>query len=716
MSFHDQSLPHSVRPEDEEASAIADLAIAPTDGQVYLNRHLSWLDFNARVLALAEDATLPLLERAKFLAIFASNLDEFFQVRVAELDEQVDAGFTVESPDGLSPAQQLELVRARSRELAAWHQKIFLTQVAPALEKQKVCITRWENLEEEDQTYLGRVFDESISPVLTPLSVDPAHPFPYISNLSVNLAVAVRHPHTGIRRFARLKVPPSLPRFVQLPDGERFVPLEQVIAAHLASLFPGMEVLGRHVFRVTRNQDPDLGEDEVSDLRAAVQAILQRRRRSQHAIRLEVAKAMPEETRELLIRELDLEPADVYEVEGPLDLSGLMALYDLDRPELKEPSWRPVTQHRLVGPGRTTPDFFRVLRSGDVLVHHPYDSFATSVEAFIDQAVRDPAVLAIKQTLYRTSGGESGIVRSLVRAAESGKQVVALVELQARFDEEANIGWASALEKAGVHVVYGVVGLKTHAKVMMVVRREADGLRRYCHVGTGNYNSTTATMYEDVGLMSADADLGQDIADLFNYLTGYSSKRQYRKLLVAPAALRSALIDLIRKEAEQPDPRIVIKVNGLVDPEIIDELYEASQSGARIDLIVRGSCCLRPGVPGLSEGIRVRSIVGRYLEHSRLFRFGDGERDTTYLMGSADLMPRNLDYRVEALAPVTNRSLRRRLDEILDVCLDPATPAWELDADGSWTKIGSPSGLPVSLRLQELAVARGRPRAVPAPD
>jgi polyphosphate kinase len=714
--LHDQTLPQPADPEDAEGSVFPDLAIAPTEGQVYLNRHLSWLDFNARVLALAEDATLPLLERVKFLAIFASNLDEFFQVRVAELDEQVDAGFTAESPDGLSPAQQLELVRARSRELAARHQHIFLSQVAPALEKQRIHITRWESLDDEDQTYLGRVFDESISPVLTPLSVDPAHPFPYISNLSLNLAVAVRHPHTGIRRFARLKVPPSLPRFVPLPDGERFVPLEQVIAAHLASLFPGMEVLGRHAFRVTRNQDPDLGEDEVSDLRAAVQAILQRRRRSQHAIRLEVDRAMPEETRELLIRELDLEPADVYEVEGPLDLGGLMALYDLDRPELKEPLWRPVTQNRLVGPGRTTPDFFRVLRSGDVLVHHPYDSFATSVEAFIDQAVRDPAVLAIKQTLYRTSGGESGIVRSLIRAAESGKQVVALVELQARFDEEANIGWASDLEKAGVHVVYGVVGLKTHAKVMLVVRREADGLRRYCHVGTGNYNSTTATMYEDVGLMTADPDLGQDIADLFNYLTGYSSKRQYRKLVVAPAALRSALIDLIRKESEQPDPRIVIKVNGLVDREIIDELYEASRRGARIDLIVRGSCCLRPGVPGLSEGIRVRSIVGRYLEHSRIFRFGDGVRDTTYLMGSADLMPRNLDYRVEALAPVTNRFLRRRLDEILDVCLDPATPAWELDADGSWTKIGSPSGLPVSLRLQELAVARARPRAVPAPD
>jgi polyphosphate kinase len=691
-----------------------DLSIIPSAESAYLNRHLSWLDFNERVLAIAEDASLPLLERVKFLAIFATNLDEFFQVRVAELDEQVDAGITVPSPDGLTPAEQLDLVRARSRELAARHQRTFLDQIAPGLEKAGIRIVDWESLEDEARTFLAGVFDESIFPVLTPLSVDPAHPFPYISNTSLNLAVAVRNPHTLERRFARVKVPPLLPRFVELPDGERFVPLEQVIAAHLRSLFPGMDVVEHHVFRVTRNQDPDLGEDEVLDLRAAVQAVLQQRRRSQHAVRLEVDGTMPEETRDLLIRELDLEPPDVCVVEGPLDLGGLWALYALDRPDLKDEPWSPVTQRRLLGRDHVAQDLFRELRMGDILVQHPYDSFATSVEALIDQAARDPGVLAIKQTLYRTSGGEGGIVRSLIRAAESGKQVVALVELQARFDEEANIGWASALEKAGVHVVYGVVGLKTHAKISMVVRREADGIRRYCHVGTGNYNSTTATVYEDIGLMSADTDLGVDIADLFNYLTGYSSKRKYRKLLVAPLTLRAAIMDLIRTEATKAEPRIVMKMNGLVDPEIIDELYEASRKGARVDLLVRGICCLRPGIPGMSDGIHVRSLVGRYLEHSRIFRFGDGRRETTYYIGSADLMPRNLDHRVEALTPVGDPQLQRRLDEILDACLDEATPAWELLPDGSWKKRGSGTGAPVWQRLQELAVARGRPGSVPS--
>jgi polyphosphate kinase len=700
----------SVRPN----RAGPDFSIVPSAESAYLNRHLSWLDFNERVLAIAEDASLPLLERVKFLAIFATNLDEFFQVRVAELDEQVDAGITMPSPDGLTPAEQLDLVRTRSRELAARHQRTFLDQVAPGLEKAGIRIVDWESLEDEARTFLAGVFNESIFPVLTPLSVDPAHPFPYISNTSLNLAVAVRNPHTLVRRFARVKVPPLLPRFVELPDGERFVPLEQVIAAHLRSLFPGMDVVEHQVFRVTRNQDPDLGEDEVLDLRAAVQAVLRQRRRSQHAVRLEVDRTMPEETRDLLIRELDLEPADVCVVEGPLDLGGLWALYGLDRPDLKDEPWSPVTQRRLLGRDHTAQDLFRELRMGDILVQHPYDSFATSVEALIDQAARDPGVLAIKQTLYRTSGGEGGIVRSLIRAAESGKQVVALVELQARFDEEANMGWASALEKAGVHVVYGVVGLKTHAKISMVVRREADGIRRYCHVGTGNYNSTTATVYEDIGLMSADTDLGVDIADLFNYLTGYSGKRKYRKLLVAPLTLRAAIIDLIRTEATQPEPRIVMKMNGLVDPEIIDELYEAAKQGTRVDLIVRGICCLRPGIPGMSDGIHVRSIVGRYLEHSRIFRFGDPRRQATYYIGSADLMPRNLDHRVEALAPVGDPQLRQRLDEILDACLDDTTPAWGLRPDGSWKKRTSEAGTPVWQRLQELAVDRGRPGPVPS--
>ncbi len=674
----------------------------------YLNRHLSWLEFDARVLALAEDPSLPLLERVNFLAIFNQNLDEFFQVRVAEVDEQVELGINALSPDGMTPAEQLRAIRARSRQLVSRQDRAFAEEIRPGPATAGVHICAWEDLEDEDREHLRELFETDIFPVLTPLSVDPAHRFPYISNLSLNLAVVVQDPLTRVRRFARVKVPPLLPRFVVLPDGSRFVPLEQVIAANLGSLFPGMEILSHHAFRVTRNADPEVQEDEVDDLRTAIETVLRRRRRSPHAVRLEVDAAMSEEVRDLLVRELELEPTDVIALASLLDLGALWDLYRLDRADLKEEPWTAITQPRLAAWGTSGPDMFEVLREGDVLVHHPYDSFDSSVVAFIDQAAGDPNVLAIKQTLYRTSGGESPIVHALIRAAESGKQAVALVELQARFDEQANIAWASALEKAGVHVVYGVVGLKTHAKVSLVVRREDDGLRRYGHVGTGNYNPNTAREYEDVGLLTADPRVGADLTDLFNYLTGYSRKRRYRRLVAAPINLRSRLIELIEREAGRPAGRIVLKMNGLVDGQIIDALYAASQAGVQTDLIVRGICCLLPGVPGLSENIRVRSIVGRFLEHSRIFRFGNDGSDPDFFIGSADLMPRNLDRRVEAMVPVVDPELQRRLEEILSASLSDDTLAWELRSDGTWAKVQTVLGANAHARLQELALARGK--------
>jgi polyphosphate kinase len=671
--------------------------------QRFLNRELSWLEFNARVLAIAEDASQPLLERVKFVAIFSSNLDEFFQVRVSGLQEQVEAGVSKTSPDGRTPAEQLAEIRARSKELAGRAAELFSAELVPALEKERIRILRSvEGLAPDDLRFLESEFVERIFPVLTPLSVDPAHPFPYISSLSLNLAAIVRDPMTGGRRFARVKVPPLLPRFVALPDGERFVAIEAVIAAHLNRLFPGMEIASHHAFRVTRDADVEVEEDEAGDLLEAIQSVLRRRRRGASSVRLEVDETMTPEVLSLLLRELDLDEHDVFEMAGPLDLGDLWSLCGLDRPELKQDPWVPVTQPRLANGG--APDLFRVLRAGDVLVHHPYDSFSSSVEAFIEQAAHDPAVLAIKQTMYRTSGEESPIIRSLIRAAELGKQVVCLVELKARFDEEANISYARELEQAGVHVVYGVVGLKTHAKISLVVRRERDGVRRYAHVGTGNYNPVTAKLYEDIGLLTADPDVGADLSDLFNLLTGYSRQREYRRLLVAPHYLRPRLLDLIHGQAREGG-RIVLKMNSLVDPDMIDALYEASQAGAEIDLVVRGICCLRPGVPGLSERIRVRSVVGRYLEHSRIFRFGERE-ETEHYMGSADLMQRNLDRRVEAVVPVRDPALTARLDEILSIGLEDDALAWTLGPDGSWTKVPTERGSNTHLRLQERAVER----------
>ncbi|MGH2718330.1 MAG: polyphosphate kinase 1 [Actinomycetota bacterium] len=669
----------------------------------YLNRDLARLDFNARVLAHAEDPGLPVLERAKFLAIFSQNLDELFQVRVAALHEQVMAGSSAQSPDGLTPHAQLARVRERAEALV----------------------------------------ERRIFPVLTPLAVDPAHPFPYISNLSLNLAVVVRQGPGVPPLMARVKVPPLLPRFVVLPDGERFVPVEQVIAAHLGALFPGMQVLAHHTFRVTRQADFET-DDGASDILVAVESVIRRRKRSPMVVRLEIEKGMSDWVRELLTRELELDDSQVYAMRGPLDLTGLWALCGLDRPDLKVEPWAPSIPPRLapsaIGPGlapsplpipaQTTqlPDVFAVLRQGDVLVHHPYESFTASVEAFVHQAAADPAVLAIKQTLYRTSSTESPIVQALIRAAESGKQAVALVELKARFDEEANIQWARELEQAGVHVVYGVVGLKTHAKTSLVVRQEVSGIRLYAHIGTGNYTPDTARMYEDLGLLTANPTLGADLTELFNYLTGYSQRRDYRSLLVAPLTLRTHILALIAEQAHEGG-QITMKVNNLADPEIIDALYAASSAGCDIDLIVRSVCCLRPETPGLSERIRVRSIVGRYLEHSRIFRFGQPAAhpsahagvgsdaryyEARYYMGSADMMVRNLDERVEALVPIAEPALTARLDEVLEINLADDTLAWQLNADGTWTKVPTELGIDTQRRLQELAAARARGREVDA--
>ena len=675
----------------------------------YLNRELSWLDFNARVLSLADRPDVPLLERAKFLAIFSTNLDEFFQVRVAGLKDQEAAGLGGNvSIEGTSPAQQLAAIRSRVEDLLAHQDRIFLHEVVPALAEAGIRLSNWEELDEEDTAWLISEFEQRIYPVLTPLAVDPSHPFPYISNLSLSLAVMVRDPDTGQRRFARVKVPDLLPRFVVLPDGERFVPLEQVIAARLSSLFPGMEIESHHPFRVTRNADLTLEEEEADDLLAAVEVEL-RRRRFGRAVRLELPGGVDAEIVTLLQRELDLEDEDLYVTDAPLDLSGLWNVWSLPRPDLKDKPWKSVPPLHASNDEEPL-DVFARIRAGDVLVHHPYDSFTDSVAAFIRQAATDPAVLTIKQTLYRTSS-DSPIIAALIRAAEAGKQVAALVELKARFDEQANVAWARALEQVGVHVVYGMVGLKTHTKTALVVRQEPQGIRRYCHIGTGNYNEQTARIYEDIGLLTCDPEIGADLTRLFNYLTGYGRQERFRKLVVAPGRLRPTLASLIRREADAgADGRIVLKMNSLVDSDMIDALYDASASGVDIDLVIRGICCLRPGVPGLSDRIRVRSIVGRYLEHSRVFYFanGDGPGRPAYYIGSADLMPRNLDRRVEAVVPVKDAALQQRLQEVLDVNLADDVLAWRLLPDGSWRKVPTVVGVNTHEVLQDRARQRNR--------
>ncbi|HZQ79506.1 MAG TPA: polyphosphate kinase 1 [Acidimicrobiia bacterium] len=655
----------------------------PADPADRLDRDLSWLEFNARVLALAEDPSVPLLERLKFLAIFAGNLDEFFMVRVAGLAGRVAAGLGAAAAGGLEPAAQLKAIRARVLELLADQCAVFAA-LRPALADAGIVLGRpgHDGIEEAHRGELTRRFEEQLFPVLTPLAVDPGHPFPYISNLSLNLAVVVCDERDGSRRFARVKVPPLLSRFQVTEDGTRLYPLEQLIGECLPMLFPGMDVEGWHPFRVTRNADLMVDDEESDDLLAAVEMQL-RQRRFGRAVRLEVDAGMPAGIRELLLRELQLTADDLYEIDGLLDPGSLSELYALNRPELKFPPPAPVAPPGLGAPG----DLFAVVGQRDVLLHHPWESFSI-VEAFIDQAAGDPDVLAIKQTMYRTSL-DSPIPRALIRAAEAGKQVAVLVELTARFSEEVNIAWARRLEEAGVHVVYGLVGLKTGGKATLVVRRERGELRRYCHIGTGNYDPTTARQYDDVGLLTADEDIGADLSALFNYLTGYSRRTDYRKLVVAPMGMRTRILELIAEASAEPGGRIAMKMNNLVDEEVIAALERASGAGCDVDLVIRGICRLRPGVPGRSERIRVRSLVGRFLEHARVFAFGRPGRGARYFIGSADLTPSNLDRRVQLLCPVEDAALVGRLEEILAAPATETRHSWTLDADGSWTPSSS---------------------------
>ena len=662
---------------DDEAGLL------PSEEARFINRELSWLEFGARLLNWASDDRIPLFERVKFLAIFSEGLDEFFQVRVAGLEDQVAAGLRTRSPDGLSPLGQLEAITTRATELVEGQSRIFLEQLAPALTAAGVVMSDWHTLDAEDRDYLSDVFNRRIFPILTPLAVDQGHPFPYISNLSLNLVVRVRNPATGEDRIARVKVPPLLPRFVVMPDEKRFIPVEQVIAAHLDSIFPSMTIVEHHAFRVTRNADLSVEEDETEDLLAAVELELHRRRFGQ-AVRLEASAGISTDLLDMLIAEVDVPEHNIYLLDVPIDMGALQALTEIDRPDLSPPSWTPVTPPQLASGA----DVFSVLADRDVLVHHPYESFATSVEAFVASAAEDPDVLAIKQTLYRT-GNDSPVVASLIRASQAGKQVTAVVELQARFDEQANIAWARALEEAGVQVIYGLVSLKTHAKISLVARREVDEIRRYCHISTGNYNSSTARVYEDVGLFTADPAIGADIGELFNLLTGSGDPPTFRRLLVSPVSSRSQLVEAIEAEMlAGANGRIVLKTNGLTDPATIDALYRASMAGVSVDLIVRGRCCLRPGVPGLSERISVRSIVGRYLEHSRLFRFGGvGGRPLQVWIGSADLMERNLERRVEVIVPIEEPDIQRRVVGMLDEALLDEANSWMLEPDGAWTRV-----------------------------
>jgi polyphosphate kinase len=691
------------RPSDAAPSAppAATATGAAVDDELpehrYLNRELSWLDFNARVLALAADTSLPLLERAKFLAIFASNLDEFYMDRVAGLQRRDEMGLSVRSADGLTPREQLRRIGEQTQQIATRHARVFLDSVRPALAAEGIHVVTWADLDNTERDQLSAYFQEQVFPVLTPLAVDPAHPFPFVSGLSLNLAVTVKRPEDGGQHFARIKVPDNVDRFVKLGARQndsggkaeatqvRFLPTEELIAAFLPALFPGLEIVEHHAFRITRNADFEVEEDRDEDLLQALERELARRRFGS-PVRLEVADDMTEHMLGLLLRELDVHPGDVIEVPGLLDLSALWQIYRLDRPGLKDRTFVPAT-HPAFAERETPKSIFATLREGDVLVHHPYDSFSTSAQRFIEQAAADPGVLAIKQTLYRTSG-DSPMVTAMIDAAEAGKQVVALVEIKARFDEQANIKWARKLEQAGVHVVYGLVGLKTHCKTALVVRREGSTIRRYCHIGTGNYNSKTARLYEDIGLLTAAPDIGADLTDLFNSLTGYSRKLSYRNLLVAPFGVRTGIIERIEREVvahrDTGNGRIRLKLNSLVDEEVIDALYRASRAGVRVELVVRGICALRPGVDGFSENVAVRSILGRFLEHSRIIHCRAIDE---FWIGSADMMHRNLDRRVEVMVQVKDRRLTEQLDDVFESALDPATRCWELGSDGQWTAL-----------------------------
>ena len=653
----------------------------------FLDRELSWLSFNQRVLELAQDTDLPLLERAKFLAIFASNLDEFFMVRVAGLKRRLATGIAVQSSSGHTPREVLDVLWRRAYELQRVQADLFNSQIQPSLLANGIQLLRWDQMTPLEKEGVEGFFQAQVFPVLTPLAVDPSHPFPYISGLSLNLAVVVRNPQTGTELFARVKVPPSLPRFVAVGPS-RFVPLEDIIAAHLHDLFPGMEIQQTHAFRVTRNEDVEVEEDDAENLLLALERELLRRRFGP-PVRLEVEESIDPHVLDLLISELDVSELEVFRLPGPLDLTGLWTVVGLDRDDLKQPKFVPRTSRQLSDvESSTPPDVLDVVREHDVLVHHPYDSFSTSVQLFLEQAAVDPNVLAIKQTLYRTSG-DSPIVDALIAAAEAGKQVLALVEIKARFDEQANIDWARKLEEAGVHVVYGLVGLKTHSKLSMVVRNDGDQLRRYCHLGTGNYHPKTARLYEDFGLITCDKAVGEDVANLFNVLSGYSLNTDYTRLLVAPHSVRNGLIERIDREiankAQGLPSGIRFKCNALVDEGIIEALYRASQAGVPVQIWVRGICALRPGVPGMSENIRVMSILGRFLEHSRAYCYENAGNREVWI-GSADLMHRNLDRRVETLVRLVDPEQVADIEALFDFAFGPETSAWHLDSEGVWTR------------------------------
>jgi polyphosphate kinase len=670
-----------------EAITAAPEAPALDSPELFTNRELSWLQFNERVLELAEDDEIPLLERVKFLAIYASNLDEFVMVRVAGLHDQVDAGIDARGPDGLSPGETVERLIERTRELGARQVSQWEQRVRPELARHGIRVIDCADCEPAELEAIDRMFSEQIFPVLTPLAVGPGRPFPYISNLSLSIAVWLRDPETREETFARVKVPKEVvPRF--LPIGDRaFVPLEEVIARHLDELFPGMEILRHDYFRVSRDADFTVS-DEADDLVRAVEDEL-RRRRFGEVVRLEVGSSMDADMRAYLIDQLAVDESEVFDVDGQLDLEDLWELYMIEGfRELRDPAWSPVTQPAFTDPDDGKGDVFAAIRAGDILVHHPYDSFATSVERFVQQAVADEDVLAIKMTVYRTSD-DSALVPSLIEAAERGKQAVCLVELKARFDERRNIGWARALEEAGAHVVHGLPGLKTHAKALLIVRREGSGVRHYVHVGTGNYHAKTARLYEDFGLFTCDRELATDVAELFNALTGAARTPSYERAVIAPEHMRDWALREIERTVEAhragEQARIVMKMNSLVDRRCIQALYEASQAGVRIDLNIRGICCLRPGIPGVSENIRVTSVVGRFLEHSRIYGFHRGS-ERIYWIGSADLMPRNLDTRVELIAPVTSEPLKQEIEDTLERCFADDTFAWELGPDDSWTR------------------------------
>lgn len=699
VSSHGEGVPEDsfeveppYRPDHDEIAAVEKY------DDRFLDRELSWLRFNQRVLELAEDPNLPLLERARFLAIFTSNLDEFFMVRVAGLKRRIAAGVAVPAASGLMPTQVLDLILTTTRELAQRQARVFRDEIVPALADVGIELVRWDDLDREEQKTCKRLFRDRVFPVLTPLAVDPAHPFPYISGLSLNLAVLIRNPRTGKEHFARVKVPPIFSRFVPVGN-QRFVPLEDVIREHLKRLFPGMEVLEVHTFRVTRNEDLEVEEDDAENILAALEKELLRRRFGP-PVRLEVEESIAPQVLDLLVSELGVSPDEVFRLNGPLDLRGLHDIADLPRQELKYPAFLPTTHARLAEVESAAPvDVFKATRRRDVLLHHPYDSFATSVQRFLEQAAADPHVLAIKQTLYRTSG-DSPIIDALVDAAEAGKQVLVIVEIKARFDEEANIRWARKLEQAGCHVVYGLVGLKTHCKLSMVVRDEPDGIRRYTHIGTGNYNPKTSRMYEDLGLITTNERIGEDVAHLFNNLSGWSRNATYDELLVAPDSIRTGLIDQIHAEVAHHQAgrpaRIRLKANSVVDEAVIDALYLASQAGVPVELLVRGICALRPGVPGLSETITVRSILGRFLEHSRIFWFENGGEPRAWI-GSADMMHRNLDRRVEVLVRLPGEDNVSQVDRLLDLAFAPDTSAWELDSTGVWHRNDGPHHLQEAL-------------------